>query len=437
MLKIKKHLSLQPLIDGFKSKFADIDKNDTRRQRSVDYKKLDTSLAGLACMFYKSSDMVSFQERMKKRCYKSNLETQFGVSQVPKDNQMREILGSIDPNFFRPVYKDYLQRLQRSKELSKFKFDNKYLVALDATQYYSSSKISCSCCLTKSDKKGNITNYSHSALQAIICHPDQKYILPMMPEDIKNTDGSEKQDCEINAAKRLLPKLRASHPKMGFIWLADSIYATSPFIKSVLDQKEDFIFRIKKGDHKHLYEYIDTTEHKSFRHISDKSTIVHHYYENVPLNKSSDVKVNVIKAYSITKDKDGKQSSSIIGVWATNIELNDKNIYQITKAARARWKIENECFKSLKRSGYELTHNWGHVRGESFVIYNLIMLAFYIHQILEMTDYLFKKCREISRTFKNLWTDLTYHFKYYLFESWEHMLCFHLERNEYPPPEIV
>jgi hypothetical protein len=437
MLKIKKHLSLQPLIDGFKAKFADIDKNDTRRQESVEYSKLDTSLAGLACMFYKSSDMLSFQERMKKKYYKDNLETQFGVSQAPKDNQMRTILGSIDAKAFSPVYKDYLNRLQRSKELSKFKFGNKYLVALDATQYYSSSKISCSCCLTKTDKKGNITNYSHSALQPIICHPDQKQILPMMPEDIKNSDGSKKQDCEINAAKRLLPKLRNSHPKMDFVWLADSIYATDPFISSILEAKEDFIFRIKQGDHKYLYEYIKTSEHQSYRYISDKSTIVHHYYQDVPLNKSSDIKVNVIKAYSITKDKDGKQSSNLIGVWATNIQLDDENIYQVTRAARTRWKIENECFNALKNNGYELTHNWGHVKGESFAIYNLIMLAFYIHQILELTDYLFKKCREISRTFKNLWTDLNYHFKYYLFESWEHMLCFHLERNEYPPPQIV
>jgi hypothetical protein len=437
VLKIKKHLSLQPLIDSFKAKFADIDTNDTRRQESVDYSKLDTSLAGLACMFYKSSDMVSFQERMQKKFYKNNLETQFGVSQIPKDNQMRTILGSIDTGAFAPVYKDYLNKLQRSKELSKFKFGDKYLVALDATQYYSSSKVNCSCCLTKTDKQGNITNYSHSALQPIICHPDQKQIFPMMPEDINNSDGTKKQDCEINAAKRLLPKIRSSHPKMDFVWLADSIYATTPFINSILEAKEDFIFRIKQGDHKHLYEHIKTTEHPSYRHISNKSTIVHHYYKDVPLNKSSNIKVNVIKAYSITQDKNGKQSSNLVGVWATNITLDDGNVYHVTRAARTRWKIENECFNALKNSGYELTHNWGHVKGESFAIYNLIMLAFYIHQILELTDYLFKKCREISRTYKNLWSDLTYHFKYYLFESWENMLCFHLERNEYPPPQIV
>ena len=98
---------------------------------------------------------------------------------------MRTILGNINTEAFSPIYRDYLNKLQRSKELSKFKFGNKYLIALDAAQYYSSSKISCSCCLTKNDKKGNITNYSHSALQPIICHPDPKQILPMMPEDIK------------------------------------------------------------------------------------------------------------------------------------------------------------------------------------------------------------------------------------------------------------
>ena len=38
--------------------------------------------------------------------------------------------------------------------------------------------------------------------------------------------------------------------------------------------------------------------------------------KDVPLNKSSNIKVNVIKAYSITQDKNGKQSSNLVGVWA-------------------------------------------------------------------------------------------------------------------------
>jgi hypothetical protein len=42
-----------------------------------------------------------------------------------------------------------------------------------------------------------------------------------MPEEISNTDGQEKQDSEISAAKRLLPKIRAQHPRMPFIWMGD------------------------------------------------------------------------------------------------------------------------------------------------------------------------------------------------------------------------
>ena len=100
-----------------------------------------------------------------------------------------------------------------------------------------------------------------------------------MPEDIANTDGDEKQDCEVNAAKRLLPKIRKYHPRMNFIWVADSLYATDPFISKILEHNEDDIFRVKKGDHKYLFETIDSMEHKSHKTIGEKSTIVDHYYK--------------------------------------------------------------------------------------------------------------------------------------------------------------
>src|SRR2546427_2185059 len=35
------------------------------------------------------------------------------------------------------------------------------------------------------------------------------------PEEISNRDGGTKQDCEVNAAKRLLPKIRQDYPDLG------------------------------------------------------------------------------------------------------------------------------------------------------------------------------------------------------------------------------
>ena len=65
------------------------------------------------------------------------------------------------------------------------------------------------------------------------------------------------------------------------------------------------------------------------------------------------------------------------------------------------------------------------------------MLAFYIHQILELTDQLFQWCREVCVTYDDLWSDLSALFKLLLFDSWEHMLVQCLENNGVDPPEIV
>jgi len=189
MAPVKKHLSLKPLINGFKESFENY--KDVRREESCDFSAKDTALSVLACMFYKSKSLLNFQYKLKQRCYRNNLETQFDVEETPSDNAIRKIIASIPSNTFQPIFKNYLSRLQRGNHVKKYKFDDKYLIAIDATQYYTSENIHCSECLTQTKRNGKV-EYSHKALQAIICHPDQKQILPMMPEPIKNEDGTKK-----------------------------------------------------------------------------------------------------------------------------------------------------------------------------------------------------------------------------------------------------
>ena len=163
-------------------------------------------LSALACMFYKSESMLSFQRRMESRYKQSNLKTQFGVNKIPKDNQMRAIIGSINSEHFAPVFEEYLHRMQRGNYLAKYQIDGRYLITIDVTEYFSSKTINCNHCLTQEHRNGSIT-YSHKVVQPIISHPDYRQILPLMPEEVSNTDGQAKQDSEISAAKRLLPKL--------------------------------------------------------------------------------------------------------------------------------------------------------------------------------------------------------------------------------------
>ena len=79
--------------------------------------------------------------------------------------------------------------------------------------------------------------------------------------------------------------------------------------------------------------------------------IAYRWYEDISLNKDSNITVTAIKALTVTKDKNWKQKSTIAGVWPTSLEVNKENIVKITKAARARWRIENQCFNTLKTLG--------------------------------------------------------------------------------------
>ena len=58
--------------------------------------------------------------------------------------------------------------------------------------------------------------------------------------------------------------------------------------------------------------------------------------------------------------------------WVTDIPITDENIVQLMKAGRARWKIENETFNTLKNQGYEFEHNFGH--GKRNLCNNLMTL---------------------------------------------------------------
>src|SRR5437879_11663576 len=106
-----------------------------------------------------------------------------------------------------------------------------YLLALDGTGYFSSTTIHCQSCLHKVHRNGSMT-YSHQMLGAAIIHPDFRVVIPLMPEPIIKQDGTEKNDCERNAAKRFIAKLRQDHPHLKFIVTEDGLSSNAPHIET-------------------------------------------------------------------------------------------------------------------------------------------------------------------------------------------------------------
>lgn len=62
-------------------------------------------------------------------------------------------------------------------------------------------------------------------------HPEQATVFPVACEAIVQQDGNTKNDCELNAAKRIMPQIRQSLPDEKIIAVFDALYLNGPHIK--------------------------------------------------------------------------------------------------------------------------------------------------------------------------------------------------------------
>jgi hypothetical protein len=76
-------------------------------------------------------------------------------------------------------------------------------------------------------------------LGAALIHPDKREVMPLMPEPIIKQDGTEKNDCERNAAKRFITKLRQDHPHLKVIVTKDGLSSNAPHIQLLHDPPPD------------------------------------------------------------------------------------------------------------------------------------------------------------------------------------------------------
>lgn len=417
MLPFRKDLSAPGMFQSLRNRMSQIP--DPRNPNQIDFTLEDTLMSGLALFSLKSPSLLSFNQKRQDTAVAHNIRTLFGVKKIPSDTQMREILDEVDPEYLRPAFNHLFALLQRNKGLERYEFlDGAYLVSMDGTGYFSSSSVYCSSCCEKHHRDGSVT-YHHQMLAPVMIHPDQKQVIPLAPEPIIKQDGSAKNDCERNAGKRLLLKLRQEHPHLKMIIVEDGLASNAPHIRLIRELGMGFILIAKEGDHESLFKRVEVENRLGTvtkLEIIEEGVIHRFRFVNqICLNEANpDLFVNFLEYWEIRPDKTTHWG------WVSSIELTQENAYHVMRGGRARWKIENETFNTLKNQGYEFEHNFGHGKKNLSVVFAyLMMLAFAVDQIQELCCQVFQKAREIQISRKALWEKMRGSFHSFLFESWD------------------
>lgn len=381
----------------------------------------DVLMSGFAMMALKDPSLLAFERR--RIAEEHNLRSVFHIKDIPCDTQMRTRLDIVDPDWLRPAYRALFRKAQRGKALEKMVFlEGCYLISLDGTEYFSSEKLFSPLCLVKSCSKSGKTIYHLQALGAAIVHPDSKTVIPLTPEPICKQDGETKNDCERNGARRWLAKFRKDHPHLRAIITEDALSPNAPHIRDILDAECHFILGVKEDDHKYLFGCVDAAVEagEAIEHdLPDpKDPRVRHFFRftnGLPLNESNkDILVNVLEYW----EEGGKKPQHFC--WVTDFTLTKDYVYDIMRGGRARWKIENETFNTLKNQGYHIEHNFG--LGEQYLsltFFSLMMLAFLADQLQELCCALYREVRKKRGSKKELFETVRGAFRLIVVDSME------------------
>lgn len=187
---------------------------------------------------------------------------------------------------------------------------------------------------------------------------DDSIVVSLGTEFIENEkEDVEKQDCETNAAKRLMEKIKKDYPRLPACIQGDALYATEPMMKLCREYHWEYLFTQKDTRQKLLDEGFEWIKSGGVKKVSglceEKGTGCYaNHVEEVAGKKEI---MNVFEYEYEKRDKKGKQHG-VRFRWISSLELKEKNLEEMIYAGRGRWKIENEGFNSQKNGIYRIEH---------------------------------------------------------------------------------
>lgn len=384
---------LYSIINKYLPKILDMFDNltDTRNQSYTTYKMKTicvTRLFGLLCGLTTMTD-ISSDDFNSDNCIKnlSKICNQ-DLEELPYWETIQDVFININTDELRNIQKYIVKALIRSKMFDRYRFNGCFQLLFDGTGLSNHDYNLNNNCLIRKHKDGKISYYKYVlecklVVGNIVISLDSEFI-----ENKKMLTEKQKQDCETNAFKRMIKRIKKNYPKYKFIITGDGLYATSPIIKLCKKYNWYYIFNLKPDRLKEINEtFEDNINYKNETTLKD-------YY----LSTNIEYKGNILSAFKFIETKKKKNTTFR---YISNLCVKDSNIKEIVSMGRKRWKIENEGFYNQKHRTFNISHLSSRNDTAMKNHYFFIQFAHTIRQLLEQGNLLTKslklKIKEVSK----------------------------------------
>ena len=365
---------------------------DPRHQAYVKYKShvlLATRI--LSAIFYISS-MRKTSEEFNCEIVIENIGRFCGedLEELPYWETINNYLERVNPEELQNTVCALLKRLIRSRAFEDARIRGKYWhILIDGSGIVSSREELDGNYIFKVHHRGKAEEYKEYAYYALEAKLvlGNHIVVSVMTEFVENTnEEAKKQDCERNACKRLMKRLKEMFPKLPICIGADSLYACKPFFEACKAYQWRYIVRFKEGSIPSVFQEYETLRKLSENRGKGTDGKVSYRYDFV-----SDIDYEGHKLNCLEYAEDGKPYPF---VFLTNLPLSRGNARETAFFGRRRWKIENEGFNAQKNHGFFLSHLFSRNYQAMKNHYYLIQIGHMIAQIMDAWESLWKGIRQ-------------------------------------------
>jgi hypothetical protein len=325
---------------------------------------------------------------------------------LPVHDTLDHFLGHVELRGWEQLRTRLVQRLVRMKALDAARLQGRPVLLIDATGLLCFHRRHCDHCLVQ--RHGDQTLYLHQVLEAKLLGP-AGVVVSLGSEFIDNADAADaqgqsaeeiKQDCELKALARLLPRIKAAHPQLRFVLALDNLYACGTAFALVQQYRWSLVVTFKEGRTPALwreYQALRAECPENYLRRAWGDGLVQEFrwvnqldYED---SKGRRWQLNALECRETTADGKGHYFA-----WLTWLPVGRKTVEEVAQqGGRYRWKEENEGFNRQKNSGLNLEHVYSTDPEKWKAYYLLLQIAFVLVQLVERGSLLRRLAAEAGR----------------------------------------
>ncbi len=329
---------------------------------------------------------------------------------LPLMDTVHVFLKKLCPSELEKINQILVQKLIKKRVLDKFRYNGRYIVAIDGTGVFSFDHEPFAGCPHKTSKNGKKTWQAYVLEAKIIC--SNGFSISLATEWLHNSDDiNEKQDCELKAFSRLASKIKKMYPRLPIIIAADSLYPNNTVFNSCKEYNWKFIFTFKDGVLKSIWNEIHSLyplneDQNRQEKLKGKDKLGWRIEKAMFINDIEYHKHHLSWIeYVSTYIHESEPKERFVHV--TDLDVNKDTIWEISLCGRLRWKIENEGFNTQKNHGYNMQHKYSRKHfGAMQNYYQLLQIAHLINQLTEKSTIAKEAIKKADRSIISIVMDM-------------------------------